>query len=71
MPLSDKKKASNAKWDSKNLKRISLAMKVENYDRMKTLLSETGQSVNGYINELIENDLDVNDGIRWSRSQDM
>lgn len=52
MPLTEKKKASNAKWDSVNLKRMSLAIPVELYDRMTDHIK--GESVNGFIKRAIE-----------------
>ena len=47
--LTEKKKASNAAWDSKNLKRMSLAMRIDLYERMKAYVDEKGESVNGFI----------------------
>ena len=53
MPLSEKKKASNAKWDAQNLKRLSLAVPVERYAEMKEHTQETGETINGFINRAI------------------
>ncbi len=52
MPLSEKKKAANAKWDAMNLKRLSLAVPVELYDRMIEHID--GESVNGFIKRAID-----------------
>lgn len=53
MALSEKKKASNAKWDSENLKRMSLAVPVEMHERMQTRISQTGETMNGFIKRAI------------------
>lgn len=58
MALSEKKKASNAAWDSMNLKRTSLAIRIDLYDRMKAHLEKTGASVNGFIADAISEKLD-------------
>lgn len=58
MPLTEKKKASNAAWDSKNLKRMSLAMRIDLYERMKSHLDKTGESANGFITNAISEKLD-------------
>ncbi len=54
MPLTDKKKASNAKWDAANLKRTSLAIPVDLYDRMQEHVKVTGETVNGFIKRSID-----------------
>ena len=54
MPLTDKKKASNAKWDAANLKRMSLAVPVDLHDRMKEHIKSTGETVNGFIKRAID-----------------
>ena len=54
MPLTDKKKASNAKWDAENLKRMSLAIPVDQYDRMREHISDTGETVNGFLKRAID-----------------
>ena len=53
MPLSEKKKASNAKWDAENLKRLSLAVPCSLYDRMKGYTQKTGETMNGFIKRAI------------------
>lgn len=58
MALSEKKKASNAVWDSKNLKRTSLAIRIDLYDRLKAHLDNSGASVNGFISDAIMEKLD-------------
>ena len=53
MPLSEKKKASNAKWDAENLKRMSLAVPCSLHDRMQEHIQKTGESMNGFIKRSI------------------
>ena len=40
MALSEKKKASNAKWDADNLKRLSLAMLTKDFEAMEKHIQE-------------------------------
>ena len=49
MPLSDKKKASNAKWDKENITRISLAMNNSLYETMMRYVTFSGKSKSKYI----------------------
>lgn len=60
MPLTEKKKASNAKWDSENLKRISVAMPVDLHTRMVKHIKETGETTNGFVKRAIDETI-VND----------
>lgn len=53
MPLSEKKKASNAKWDAENLKRLSLAVPVSMFEFMKEHTEKTGETMNGFIKRAI------------------
>lgn len=52
--MTEKKKASNAKWDAANLKRMSLAVPVDLHDRMREHVKETGETVNGFIKRAID-----------------
>ena len=54
MPITEKKKASNARWDTANLKRLSLAMRTEDFQRMREHLDATRETTNGFINRAIE-----------------
>lgn len=54
MPLSEKKKASNARWDAENLKRMSLAVPCTLYDRMLAHTQNTGETMNGFIKRAID-----------------
>ena len=52
--LSEAKKRSNLKWDSANLKRLSLAMPIGQYERLKQHLEKVQKTQNGFINEAID-----------------
>lgn len=52
MALSEKKKASNARWDSVHLKRLSVAIPAELFTRLQAAVN--GGSVNGFIRQAIE-----------------
>lgn len=58
MALTEKKKASNAKWDMKNLKRMSLAVPLELYERMQSRVKQTGETMNGFIKRAVSELLD-------------
>lgn len=62
MPLSEKKKASNAKWDAVNLKRLSLAVPCSLHDRMKEYTERTGETMNGFIKRAILEALEKENG---------
>ena len=61
MPISEKKRESNRKWDAANLKRLSLAVPVDRYEKMKQRITETGETMNGYLNRLIDDDTKTDD----------
>ena len=58
MPLSEKRKASNRRWDEKNLKRLSLAIPIELFNELDAHLRETGMTRNRFITEAITEKLD-------------
>lgn len=58
MALSERKKASNAKWDSENLKRMSLAVPVAMHEKMQAHIAQTGETMNGFIKRSIAETLD-------------
>lgn len=58
MALTEKKKASNTKWDMKNLKRMSLAVPLELYERMQSRVKQTGETMNGFIKRAVSELLD-------------
>ena len=47
------KKASNKKWDSANLDRMSLALPAGSKERITIAAAAAGQSVNAYIGQAI------------------
>lgn len=53
MPLSEKKKASNLKWDSANLKRMSLAVPVDQHKHLIEHTEITGETVNSFLKRAI------------------
>ena len=61
MPVSEKKKASNAKWDQANLCRMSLAVPVDLRKQMSTYIAQSGESMNGFIKRAIMEALDRSD----------
>lgn len=58
MALSESKRKSNAKWDAANLKRLSLAVPVDLFQRMSEHAAEKGESMNGFIKRAIQELLD-------------
>lgn len=68
MPLSEKKKASNARWDAENLKRMSLAVPCQLYDRMKEHVEKTVETTNGFIKRAISETID-NDNQRVTNTE--
>lgn len=53
MPVSDKKKASNANWDKKNMKRLSVAMRADEYEKMQDHTRTTQENTNAFIRRAI------------------
>lgn len=57
-PYTENKKASNQKWDSTHLDRMSIALDKGYKDLIKQRASDLGyKSVNDYLKQLITNDL--------------
>ena len=54
LPITEKKKAANARWDSANLKRISVAMPVDLHTRMVRHIKETGETTNKFVKRAID-----------------
>lgn len=59
MPLSEAKRRNNAAWDAKNLKRMSLAVPLQLFERMQDHIDATGQTMNGFIKQAIERELNA------------
>lgn len=57
MVVSEWKKNYNKEYDREHIKRFSLCMKQELYDRIKERAAELGKPVNRYIVDLIKADL--------------
>lgn len=55
----ENKKINNKKWDDKNLKRMSLAIPIDLYNRLENYAKENELSVNKAIRTAIEHMLDV------------
>ena len=53
MPLSEKRKASNRRWDEKNLARMSLAVPVDLHNSMKEHIKKTKETMNGFVKRAI------------------
>lgn len=54
MPITEKKKASNKKWDDANLKRLSVAVPLDMYQRMQEYIDNSKESMNSFIKRGIE-----------------
>ena len=57
MVVSEWKKNYNKEYDREHIKRFSLCMKQELYERVKERAAELGKPVNRYIVDLIKKDL--------------
>lgn len=53
MALSEKKRISNANWDRENMKRMSLALRSDEYAQLKEHIQQTGENANGFIRRAI------------------
>lgn len=53
MPISEAKKRNNAKWDAKNLDRLSLALPAGSRQEIKAHAARRGESVNAFIGRAI------------------
>ena len=61
LPVSEKRRAANDKWDAKNIKHVSLAIRKELYERMKAHVQKTEQKTNRFITEAIKEKLEKDD----------
>lgn len=57
----DAKKEGNRKWDAANLDRISVALPKGRKAELQAVAERHGQSVNGFINGLIDKALEEED----------
>lgn len=53
MPVSESRKAANAKWDAANLCRMSLAVPIEMRKEIDAYIARSGESMNGFIKRAI------------------
>ena len=53
MSVSEKKRASNDAWDSKNIKRTSVAMRIDLHQAMTEHVAIRGGKVNAFITRAI------------------
>ena len=63
LPITEKKKAANARWDAANLKRISVAMPVDLHTRMVRHIKETGETTNRFVKRAIDETIIRDDGV--------
>ena len=54
MPISESRKAANAKWDRANLKRLTLAIPISLYEQMKNHTEAKNETINHFIRRAIE-----------------
>ena len=62
MPVSESRRAANAKWDNANLCRMSLAIPKELRARLDAHVAQSGETINGFIRRAIEEALKKNPG---------
>ena len=62
MPVSESRKAANAKWDAANLCRMSLAIPKDLRVQVDAYIAKSGESVNGFIRRAIEQALQEGPG---------
>lgn len=57
MPYSEAQKKATEKYKKNHYKRVPLDMKQEEYERLKAYCEKAGVSVNGYIRNLINENI--------------
>ena len=58
MALSEKKLASNKKYDQKNFKYYSIKFKKEEYEKLVQYCTENGLPINGFMRDVIMKAID-------------
>lgn len=53
MPISEKKKASNAKWDKENMATLGCKVKKEQAEEFKTYAKEQGKTANAVLKDFV------------------
>lgn len=51
--VSEKKRISNANWDKDNMKRMSLALRADEYAVLKSHIDQTGENANAFVRRAI------------------
>lgn len=57
MPISEARKRANRKYNEKAYDRIALTVKKGEKDRLKAHAEQQGETLNGFINRAIENQI--------------
>lgn len=70
MAISEARKKANQKWDAANLDRMSLAVPKGTKDAIKAHAAGAGESVNGFINRLIDGALSGNAAVGPSDAEE-
>ena len=58
IPVSEAKKRANKKWDKNNLKRLSLAIPIETFNKLDLFCKNTKVSKNSFIKSAIDEKLE-------------
>lgn len=62
MPISAKKKASNAKWDKQNMATLGCKVKKEQAEKFKKYASEQGKTANAILKDYVMEKIGEKDG---------
>lgn len=62
MPISEKKKASNAKWDKQNMATLGCKVKKEQAERFKQYANEQGKTANALLKDFVMEKIGERDG---------
>ena len=63
MAVSESRKRANAKWDSANLDRMSLALPKGSRERIKAFAESQGESVNSFVKKAIDEAMRSSTGV--------
>lgn len=59
MPYNEKSYQASVKYKAKNIKRIPLDVQMDHYERIVAAAKAAGKSVNGYIKDAIEKQMEA------------
>lgn len=62
MPISDKKKASNAKWDKQNMATLGCKVRKEQAEKFKQYAAEQGKTANAVLKDYVLEKIGEKDG---------